>query len=114
MSSSFISRSVSITGEPHFLWHVAKNPSLDLDSVGASNAQYARRNEPRDESSGDRRSRDGGGFVQCRVIICERPYESEIDCSAQTDDGDSIMPDFAKHRFATHSAERAIFLEGIR
>jgi hypothetical protein len=25
------------------------------------------------------------------LIICEHPYESEIDCGAQTDDGDSIV-----------------------
>src|SRR6478736_3868031 len=39
-------------------------------SDGGSNAQYARRNEPRDESCGDCRSRDRGNFVQCRIIIC--------------------------------------------
>jgi hypothetical protein len=33
--------------------------------------------------------------------------------SCETGDGDSIVPHFAKHRFATHSAERAIFLKRI-
>ena len=79
----------------------------------ASNAQYARRNEPRDESGGDCRSHDRGSFVQRRIIICEYFHDCEIDRSAQTSDGDSIAPHFAKHRFATHSAERAIFLKRI-
>ena len=34
-----------------------------LFTQGDSNAQYARRNEPRDESRGDCRSRDRGNFV---------------------------------------------------
>jgi hypothetical protein len=82
-------------------------------SAGASNTQYARRNEPRDESSDDCRSCNRGGFVECRIITCEHRHESKVDCSAQTDDGHSILPDFAKHRFAIHSTERAISLERI-
>jgi hypothetical protein len=78
-----------------------------------SDVQYARRNEPRDECCGGCCSRDRDNFEQCRIIICEHCHESEIDRSAQTDDSDSILPDFAKHRFATHSAKRAIFLERI-
>jgi hypothetical protein len=82
---------------------------------GASNAQYARRNEPPDESGGDCRSHDRDSFVQRGIIICEYFHECKIDRSAQTGDGDSdsIVPYFAKHRFATHSAERAIFLNRI-
>ena len=83
------------------------------DSAGGSDVQYARRNEPRDERCGDCCSRDRDNFDQCRIISREHRHESEIDRSAQTDDSDSILPDFAKHRFATHSAERAIFLERI-
>ena len=68
---------------------------------------------PRDESGGDCRSHDRGSFVQRRIIICEYFHDCEIDRSAQTSDGDSIAPHFAKHRFATYSAERAIFLKRI-
>jgi hypothetical protein len=53
--------------------------SLDPKSARVSNAQYARRNKPCDESSGDCRSRDRGRFVECRIIIREHCHESEID-----------------------------------
>src|SRR5215831_19163416 len=77
------------------------------------NTQYTRRNEPRDESCCNCRSRDRGTFVQCRIIILEHCHKSEIDRGTQTDDGDNIAAHFAKDRFAAHSAERAVFLKGI-
>ena len=40
----------------------------------ATNAQNARRNEPGDETCGDRRNRHGGIFVQCRVIVLEHGH----------------------------------------
>jgi hypothetical protein len=42
-------------------------------SAGASNAQYAPRNEPRDGSSGDCRSGYGGGFVQRNNPAAAKP-----------------------------------------
>ena len=79
----------------------------------ATNAQNTRRDEPSDETGGDCRNRDRSIFVQCRVIVLEHCHKAEIDCSAQTNDGDSLVCNFAKHRFATHSAETAVFLERI-
>jgi hypothetical protein len=43
----------------------------------ATNAQYARRSEPCDESCGDCRNGDRSSFGQCRVKILEHCHDAE-------------------------------------